>query len=269
MGIRVTLLVAFLPVFLALALLSAVVEHFLVKAELTWGLAEESRAVAIGVASFADGYQSEAELTKRFEMITKLFKETGLKKLEVVEFKKNRKILSIGEQGQIPEISQDLLSTIKNGHAIQIDPQDTAYGFVSTAAAPIFDKGGQTVAWVTALLDATSLKTELAALYDSLVMRVIVISALALPVGWLFGTFMVRRIKSSRRRAELILSTPEPRTLRRSGVRELDDVNEMIEILAALLEERKRFSQGIAVKEPALPPTFESNVKSHQPEVEL
>lgn len=216
MSIRAIILLALLPAFVILGLLSSIIEHVLVKQELTWGLKEQSFAVATGIAAFLDRESenfTEAEHEKKLSKIPFILNNGFVWRVDIINKTDGKIINSFGNQTERPK------------------------QFIESEAE-ITNSAGSGIATVRVLTDATAIYTELATLKNALILRIVCLAALALPVGWIFGSLFIGKIKRSKLRAEQILQNPVSNTIRQTKILELDDVNETIEILAALLEER-------------------------------
>lgn len=211
MGIRLTIVLAILPVFAALGILSAGIEYLLIKEEITWGMEEENRTIALGIAAFIDSDPS------RIENIPKLLSQKSVSNIEILDPSNDAIIKSFG----------------KNFSASP----------VISSTYPVHGLNGGIVSKIRVNNDAAALNAELLALSNSLILRIVLLAALSLPVGWIFGTVLIRKIQSSNTRANQILFNPAPLPLKTTKIRELDEVNEMLEILAALLEERRVYSR--------------------------
>ncbi|MCB0322368.1 MAG: hypothetical protein KDD69_02310 [Bdellovibrionales bacterium] len=239
MGLRSTIILALLPVFLMLGLLSAFIEHYLVEQELQWGLEEKNRNVALGIASFLD--ESTAEMTpeirdERLQNMELLLEHPGVLGIAYLEPTNGTALRIWGDEQLRYGISAQDLPNVAEG-MIAASTGAAAEPHVS-AIYPVRSNSGYTVGLLQVFIDARPMEVALGNLRQQLYVRVLAIGAIALPIGWVLASLLRRRIKRSVERAAAILADPTPEPLRSSGIRELDDVNEMVEILAALLEER-------------------------------
>lgn len=243
MGIRTAILLAFIPVFLVLGLLSTAIEYILVEKELRWGLYEQSTSVGVGIAAFLDRNtpgDNDRRYAQRLRALTNVMPQGDILAIELIDLTTGKPVQQWGgASGANLNLNDSVKSRLQAGEHVLDEPSGTGRAMVMESIFPVHNAQGIVSAGLRVLLDGRSLSHGLEELKSALILRVVLIVAVSLPVGWLFGWQLTRKLLQTRARCSNIVQNPAAHCTYETGIRELDDVNEALEILAALLEEQR------------------------------